>query len=50
MIVKLGNYNEVGELLEGIDAKELLGHIIYLDMELEPQNGCAYSQFPGWEQ
>jgi len=35
MIIKLGKYNEVGELLIGVNTTGLLGHVSYWDMELE---------------
>ena len=35
MIIDLGKYNKVRELLIGIDTTESLGQVTYQDMELE---------------
>ena len=47
MMIELGKYNGVGELLLGIDTTEFLGHVIYQDMDLEGicnQGSCLHEK------
>ena len=47
MIIELGKYIKVRELLIGIDTTGLLGHILYQEMEME--GICIYGGCPHGE-